>query len=215
MHWELMGNVALLQGNPSNAKEIASESLQVFQEMGEAWGIAMTLCLLGRATGELGDLVTASSLLKESAARLRVVGDRHRLPLPLNALGLVALHQGDFASARAYLEEALTVALETQDEQYIADVLTRMGTVAFRMGDYSQSAALYEQSLALNRKQGNRAGFENLAGLAAVACQLRQPERGARLFGAVEALREVRGISLPPLRRTVEDIELNYMMQPL
>ena len=43
-------------------------------------------------------------------------------------------------------------------KQYIADVLTRMGTVAFRMGDY-HSSAFYQQSLALNREQGNRAGF--------------------------------------------------------
>ena len=51
---ELLGNVALLQGNPSNAKELAGESLQVFQEMGEAWGIAMGLCLLGRGDGRTG-----------------------------------------------------------------------------------------------------------------------------------------------------------------
>ena len=86
-------------------------------------------------------------------------------------------------------------------------MLTRMGTVAFRMGDYSQSAVLYQQSLALNRKQGN----EQVSRTWQVwqpwpASSGSQGREGARLFGAVEALREVRGISLPPLRRTVEDI---------
>jgi DNA-binding CsgD family transcriptional regulator len=74
------------------------------------------------------------------------------------------------------------------------------------MGDYLQSAVLYQQSLALNREQGNKDGIvEDLAGLAAVASLLGQPERAARLFGAVEALREASGISLPPLRRTEYD----------
>jgi DNA-binding CsgD family transcriptional regulator len=162
----------------------------------------MALCLLGKATEELGDPVAARSLLEESAALLRVVGDWQRLALPLNALGLLALRQGDYASARARFEEALSVARETEDEQYIADALAHLGTVALRMGTYQQSAAFYQQSLAINRAQRYRDGIaEDLAGLAELASLLGQPERAACLFGAVEALRETSNISLPPLHR--------------
>jgi ATP/maltotriose-dependent transcriptional regulator MalT len=211
---ELLGNMALLQGNPGNAKELAEESLQVYQEIGEAWGIAMTMCLLGRATGELGDLVTACSLLEESAAQLRVVGDRQRLGLPLNALGLMALEKGDYPAARARFEEALAVARETEDEQYSADALAHLGTVAFCMGEYHESFSFYLQSLALiNREQGTRGDslIEDLTGLAVVASSSGQLEQAARLLGAVEALREASNIRLSPLRgteykRTVEGI---------
>jgi DNA-binding NarL/FixJ family response regulator len=41
--------------------------------------------------------------------------------------------------------------------------------------------------------------------LAEVASLLEQPERAARLLGAVEAVREARNISLPPLRRAEYD----------
>src|SRR6266568_6205067 len=92
------------------------------------------------------------------------------------------------------------------DEPFIANALAHLGTVALRMGDYTQSAALYQQSLALNREQANRDGIvEDLAGLAEVASLLGQPERAARLLGAVEALREVSGIRLSPLRRAEYD----------
>ncbi len=175
-----LGHVALSQGNPSDAKELAGESLRLFQEVGEAWGIAMALCLLGKATGELGDPVAARPLLEESAALFRMIGDKQRLVLPIDYLGLAALRQGDYADARTHFEEALTVARETEDEKFIADALARLGTVALRVGDYQQSAALYQQSLV-------------------------QPERAARLFGAVEALREATSISLPPLRRAEYD----------
>ncbi len=204
----LLANVALLQGNPGDTRELAGESLQVSQEMGEAWGIAMALCLLGRAMGELGDLVTARSLLEESAAQMRIVGDRQRLALQLNALGLVALEQGDYAAARARFEEALAVAQETEDEQYIADALAHLGTVAFRMGEYHESFSFYRQSLALiNREQGTRGDslIEDLAGLAAVVSLLGQLERAAQLLGAVEALREASTIRLSPLRRAEHD----------
>jgi ATP/maltotriose-dependent transcriptional regulator MalT len=203
---ELLGHVALLQGNPSDAKKLAGESLQVFQEVGEAWGIAMGLGLLGRATVELGDPVAARALLEESAALLRVVGDRQRLAAVLNALGMVALRQGDYPDARTHFEEALLVSRETSNEQYIAEALAALGTVTLSVGDYPQSKSLFQQSLALILVQGYREYIaEDLAGLAAVANLVGQPERAARLFGALEALREVSGIRLLPLRRAEYD----------
>jgi predicted ATPase/DNA-binding CsgD family transcriptional regulator len=202
----MLGEVALLQGNESLAYELAGESLQVYQEVGDAWGIAMVLRLRGRAIGELGDLMTARSLLEESAAQLRIIGDRRYLMMPVDALGMLALRQGDYAGARAHFKETLSVAQEMGDEPFIANALAHLGTVALRMGDYPQSAALYQQSLTLNREQGNKDGIvEDLTGLAEVASLLGQPERAARLFGAVEALREVSGIRLSPLRRAEYD----------
>jgi len=201
-----LAHVALLQGNPGYTRELAEESLRLFQEVGEEWGIALALCHLGKATVELGDPLAARPLLEESAALFRVAGDRQLLAQSLNALGVVALRQGDYAGARAQFEEALSVAQETGAEQYLADALTHLGTVALRMGDSQQSAALYQQSLALNRILGNRDGIaEDLAGLAEVASLLGQPERATRLFGTVEALREASSISLPPLRRAAYD----------
>ncbi len=201
-----LGHVAILQGNLGAARELAGEGMRLFQEVGDTWGVALALCHLGKATVEMGDPVAARSLLQESAALFRVTGDKQRLALPLNALGLAALRQGDYVSARARFEEALSVARETGDEPFIADALANLGTVALRVGDYPQSAALYQQSLALNGALANREGIaEDLAGLAAVASLLGQPERAARLCGAVEALREARNISLPPLRRTEYD----------
>ncbi len=201
-----LGHVVLLQGNPSAAKKLAGEGLQIFQEIGDAWGVALALCHLGKATGELGDPVAARSLLEESAAQFRVVGDRQRLVMPIHALGLVVLRQGDYAGARTHFEEALAVARETGDEIYIARSLAYLGTVALCNGDYPQSIALYQQSLAFNREQSYKDGIvEDLAGLAAVASLAGQPERAARLLGAVEALREACGISLPPLRRAEHD----------
>ncbi len=201
-----LAHVTLLQGNPGNTRELAGESLRLFQEVGEAWGVALAMTHLGKATLELGDSEAARSLLEESAALFRAAGDRQLLAQSLNALGLVALRQGDDAGARAHLEEALSVAQETGAEQYRADALAHLGTVALRVGDSGQSASLYQQSLALNCVLGNREGIVgDLAGLAEVASLLGQPERAAQLFGTVEALREVSGISLSALRRAEYD----------
>ena len=202
----MLGQVALLQGKPDAACELSAESVRLFREVGEHWGLALALCHLGKAMVELGDPVAARPLLEESAKLFRVAGDRQLLAQSLNALGLVALQQGDYSGARSQFEEALAVARETGAEQNLAEALTHLGTLALQVSDSQQSAALYQQSLALNRVLGNRDGIaEDLAGLAEVASLLGQPERAARLFGAVEALREASNIKLSPLRRAAYD----------
>ena len=201
----LLAYGALLQGNLGAARELAEEGVRLFREVGEAWGTALALNHLGRATLELGDPVAARPLLEESAALFRA-GNMQRLALPLNTLGRVALRQGDDTGARAYCEEALAVAQATGDELFIAEALAQLGTVALHVGDSGQATALYQQSLTLIWTRGYRECIaEDLAGLAAASSLLGQPERAARLFGAVEALREVSGIRLSPLPRADYD----------
>src|SRR5258708_7952192 len=172
----LLGDVALRQGNASIAKELAGESLQVFQEVGEAWGIAMALRLLGETTLELGDLEAARSLLEESVALLRLVGDKLMLALPLDALGLVALQQGDDTSARTYFEEALAIAREMEGKKYAADALTHLGAVDLRRGEYHESLAFYQQSFELNLEYGYTYRLpENLPARAAAPSLIRPP----------------------------------------
>jgi len=201
----LLAYGALLQGNLGAARELAEEGVRLFREVGEAWGTALALNHLGRATLELGDPAAARPLLEESAALFRA-GNMQRLAMPLNTLGRVALRQGDDTGARAYCEEALAVARATGDELFIAEALAELGTVALHVGDSGQATALYQQSLTLIWTRGYRECIaEDLAGLAATASLLGQPERAARLFGAVEALREVSGIRLSPLPRADYD----------
>jgi DNA-binding CsgD family transcriptional regulator len=201
-----LAHVAMLQGNPGATRELAGESLRLFQELGATWGVAVSLNYLGRAMGELGDPGAARLHLEESVALFREAGDRHLMAWPLNALGLVALRQGDNAGARTYFEEALAVGRETGSKHSTADALAHLGSVALRMGDYHESLSFYEQSLALNREQDYKEGIaEDLAGVAELASLLGQPEQAARLFGAVEALREASNIRLSPLRRAEHD----------
>ena len=201
-----LAQVALLQGNPSDTRKLAGESLRLFQELGVAWGVALALSHLGSARGELDDPGAARPLLEESAKLFRVAGDRHLLTWLLSALGLVALRQGDYAGARTHFEEALSVARETGNKRSTAEALAHLGSVALRMGAYHESLSFYQQSLALNREQGYKYGIiEDLAGLAEMASLLGQPEQAAWLFGAVEALREARDIRLSPLRRAEYD----------
>src|SRR6266567_114543 len=67
----LLAYGSLLQGNLGAARELAEEGVRLFREVGEAWGTALALNHLGRATLELGDPVAARPFLEESAALFR------------------------------------------------------------------------------------------------------------------------------------------------
>ncbi len=168
---ELLGNVALLQGNPSDAKKLAGGSLQVYQEMEEAWGIAMGLCLLGKATGELGDPVAARSFLEESAALLRVVGDEQALRIrrevgnrggegtTLNSLGVVYNALGQQQEAVQYYEQALHIFREeVGDRRGEGVTLNNLGSVYNALSQKQEALECYERALRICREVGDRGG---------------------------------------------------------
>ena len=61
--------------------------------------------------------------------------------------------------------------------------------MALHQGDLEQAAALFYESLAMFRKLGHQRGIaECLAGLAGLAANQGQPQRGGRLLGAAAAM---------------------------
>jgi hypothetical protein len=110
--------------------------------------------------------------------------------------------QGDHAKARALQEESLALNREVGDKRGVAAALNGLGAVARFQGDHATARVLYEENLALRRELGDKRGIiECLAGLAGVAQGEGQPQRAAKLLGAVEALPERVGIYLTSFDR--------------
>jgi serine/threonine-protein kinase PknK len=71
----------------------------------------------------------------------------------------------------------------------ISYFLNGLGNVAHEQGDYTSARALHEESLALRRELGDNQGIAAcLAGLAGVAAEVGEVERGARVLGGVAGL---------------------------
>jgi hypothetical protein len=76
-----------------------------------------------------------------------------------------------------------------------------MGETALALGDTVAATTYFTQSLRICRRLGDPAIAWSLAGLASVAALCGQPERAARLAGAVEILREATGKRSAPASR--------------
>jgi hypothetical protein len=103
------------------------ESLALRRELGDKWGIANTLDLLGDLAGEQGDYAAAQGLLAESLILQRELGDKWGIANTLDCLGRVAQAAGDYAAARALFVESLLLRRELGIKAKIAASLLCLG----------------------------------------------------------------------------------------
>jgi predicted ATPase len=197
-----LGLVAFRQGNYASAHSRYEESLAMNRELLDDRGVAIALNNLGNLAHAQGDWGAARACYEEGLAIRRELGDRRGIANSLNSLGIAALSQGDYAAARAFWDESLVIFRELGDRRGTAIAQHNLGALAHREGDYPTARTLFEESLTIYRELGDKTHIaESFEGLAGVACAQGQQERAARLFGAVEVLREALHAPLPPAAR--------------
>jgi predicted ATPase/transposase/DNA-binding XRE family transcriptional regulator len=150
-----LGNTLSFRGDPELAEPLRYESLALFREVDDAWGIAW---MLYHIAVERSDVERQVALLEESLALARAGGYKRTIVSVLNGLGLVAREQGDYTRAVVFYKESLALCHQLHDIYISAWVLHDLALVVRNQGHEEQATALFEQSLALHREVGNRLG---------------------------------------------------------
>jgi tetratricopeptide (TPR) repeat protein len=188
-----LGRSALKAGDPAAARDFLVESLATFRETGDDWGIARVLLGLGRADSQQGDLAAARARFEESLSVFQRVGNRWGITWAQGYLAEVARAQRDDATARLLYEKSLAISLELGDRRITASSLYHLADLASAWGETAVARPLYAESLTLWRAlEDNERIAACLDGLAAVAAE-QQPQRAARLLGAMDAVRKALG----------------------
>jgi predicted ATPase/DNA-binding SARP family transcriptional activator len=179
------GVLAGSQGDYDAARSLYEESLTLYRELGDKWGIARTLQCLQRIEESLtlfreigdkrgiadclffwgarifhqGDYLSARTLLEEGLTLFRELEDKHFIALSLSQIGLIFAAQSDFDAARSLYEEGLTLFLELGNKKGIAVSLFRLGFVASCQRDYDAARSLCAESLVIFRELGDKSGI--------------------------------------------------------
>jgi len=189
---------ALLQEDPSAARQCYEKSLAAFRELGDQFGIAIPLTGLGGLAMRERDYPTARALFEEGLALRRAAGHPFNTGISLTSLGELARYEGDDDRATAYLEEGLALFREIGDAERTAWALYNLGLVSLHRGDDAAATESLQESLALRVGQGNSAQIaQTIAGLARVALTQGAAERAAQMLGAAEAIRAAQSIATP------------------
>jgi predicted ATPase/class 3 adenylate cyclase len=192
-HW--LGMLLVQQGEMEAGLGLFERSLAIWRDLGDRTQQARELTSLGGTYRLRGDLDTARSLLEEGVALCREAGSEIWLANALTVLGGVESSAGNFDRATQMLQESLLIN---------------------RKHGNTLGAALGQQSVAMNCLLAGRAreARDVLSGIlgyivssgdtewlidalevsAAIAAELGDCPRAARLNGAAQAVRQLAGM---------------------
>ncbi len=188
--WALHGAALLTrtQNDASQAERLGEEALRLYRGLGDAWGTAVALNLLGALARSRGRLRCGAGVRRGGVAPVRGVGDgavggagagppRDRRPLA-----------GRRRRCRTASRRRVGRAPRAERPDRVGHRPPLAGGGGRRPGDHARAAALEREGLAAAGAAGAKeAQIDGVAGVATVAAGLGQMEAAARLLGAVGA----------------------------
>jgi predicted ATPase len=189
-----LGDLALHEGDLETARRTYEQSLGLFRELGDPWGVAFNLTQLADMALLAGDLDAARRFAEESAAiRRQRLGSLH-LGRALASLARIAVAEGDYDSARRLYDETIeSWRAEAPESSSLIDSYEELGEVLRLQGLYPEALEAFATSLRLCQRRGEPPPADVFEGIAALWAALGRRESAARMAGAGEHVREQMG----------------------
>jgi len=182
--------VDAMLGDHAAAVAQAEEALAVADDIGGAFARGRAFFYLGFAWEQRGDGARSAAYHEQAAPLLVEAGIPHWAALGVGELGDKRLWIGDAAGAAPLLDDAIARNRAAGYAFGLAMALGQRGYAATALGDTATAVRLFDESMRSAREIGaERIVLGALAGLAGVALAGNDPDRAARILGAVAAAR--------------------------
>jgi non-specific serine/threonine protein kinase len=197
-----LGYMYLHQGDRSRAAAAFEEAIRLWKALESPLHLA--IALNGRAAVEDTSTVSekeAAELLGEVLALSQAIEDARLASfvasLVHDTLGMAANTRGDYVIAKQHHSQALDLRRNVDFTLGICISLRNLGDIAQAQGDNPRALACYREALSVATEHWNPPFIADaIANAVHIAVALGQPERAARLLGAIDALRKVVGIAI-------------------
>jgi predicted ATPase len=184
--------MAVNSGDAGAAKLRAEEALALHRELGDAWGAAYSVFMLGNAHDDAGQ---AEQLYEESVRVFREHGDEHSALLVSRNLAATYASLGDGERARALYEDNLGRAQATHNDRMEASTLGALAMIALDEGQVEDAASMLTSSLRIHTRLGDVLDTAvDLCRFASVLARQGKAGTAARLLASFESLGEEVGI---------------------
>jgi predicted ATPase len=175
-------DLAVGRADVANARLRAEQALSLHRQLGDDWGTAGSLFLLGHAAADDQDYESARAFWEESLELWRNEGDRHYTLMSTRMLGWAYAELGESDRARRLMEDVLAEARAAGDKHIELHALESLAIDVAQGGRIDEAAAMLLKAYELNRELGDRyreaiivcrfARVLALAGEAETACWL-------------------------------------------
>jgi predicted ATPase/DNA-binding winged helix-turn-helix (wHTH) protein len=169
---QFLGALLTPQGDFLAAERSLQQSISLYEELGDQWGIAASLNALAVSARDRGDYASAQSSFERSLACWRMLSDRLAMARCLHNLANVVKIRGDYPRALAALREATNIFEELGDRSGASWSVNQQGDIAHERGDLAGARELYQHALSVFRETGDLWGSaRSLTDLGFIDCE--------------------------------------------
>jgi predicted ATPase/DNA-binding winged helix-turn-helix (wHTH) protein len=166
-----IGATATAQGDYPAAENFLTQSLHLYEELGDEAGIAASLNALGVTAMDRGDYSGSQKNLERSLACWRMLSNPVASARCLHNFANVAKLRGDYPRAQWALHEATRIFEQFGDRRGAAWSINQLGDIERTQGDMVAARFLYERALSAFREVGDPCGSaRSLTDLAYIDC---------------------------------------------
>jgi predicted ATPase/class 3 adenylate cyclase len=188
--------MALDAGEVPTARVRAEEALELHRTLGNAWGTANSVLLLGNVNAEEGDFARAHELFDECVGVFRELGDEHYTLLATRLLAWMCYELGDRERAQTLHEDVVRRARALGNERMQATSLGALGEYALYEDRVQDALAMLKESTRIYSNLGERHEIGvNLCRFARAFAVEGRAWTAAQVLARWEALREEIGVS--------------------
>ena len=189
------GQLAHSQGDYTSARTLLTESVALYRDVDDQYGVAAALLATGFCARVQEDDIAAQKLLHEALHLSRSIGYDFITAASLHHLGMVAVAQDDVLVAASLLEDSLERYRELGISRNIAQVYLTLADLNMGDGDRTRAYTCLQNALELMLEVGEKLGVPHaLDSYAQLAFEEGRADRAARLAGAGAGLRESIGV---------------------
>jgi non-specific serine/threonine protein kinase len=139
-----------------SARSYANEALALHRRLGDTWGAAGSLYLLGHAAADDEDYESAKESWEESRRLFEEIGDRYYTLLAVRMLSWAYDELGELDRAHALKENVLEQARAAGYKHVQIHALETLAHDAGEKGNIAEATRLLEEAYELNRELGDR-----------------------------------------------------------
>ena len=181
------GDIANLLGDLHRARELLSQTIDLYRSLGEDRKAARAMtCLVYSFSENAGDYAQGVTLGTQALDLCRKFDDQLGIANALYYLGELARLQGEDEAAWDYYEESLAICKQTGDRYTEPPVYNNMSYIAYHQKKYELANELAQQSLRI---------LNDLNAPFMMACSIRTLAGPAAALGKLEYAANLLGIS--------------------